>query len=437
MDILTNLYKTDNLSQVDYHFARLIQEITQTADPGVLLGAALVSRATGEGHVCLDLKAWAGRSPADGFPAATAVVCPPLDSWRGQLLSCGAVGRPGEFFPLISDPGDRLYLHRYWDYEHRLADAIRRRVASPMTAAAPQRLKAALDRFFPVPEGAVPDRQKLAALVAATSRLCVISGGPGTGKTTTAAKILGLLAELTRPEPLRAFLCAPTGKAAMRLAEAMDRFKEGQTRDETVREAIPSRTYTIHRLLGTIPGSPYFRHDAENPLAADVVIVDEASMVDIALMAKLMEAIPERATVILMGDRDQLASVEAGAVLGDICGRDYGPPHSEAFERLALGMLGDGSIREGQGGAEVRGLQDHVVRLDKNYRFPDQGPISRFSRAVNRGGPRRRSGSWTRVRVRPFEGGRADPPRTARAPWCQPPSTATGECLPPRSRPKP
>ena len=216
-------------------------------------------------------------------------------------------------------------------------------------------------------------------------RFCVISGGPGTGKTFAMAKILALLLELSKENRLKIILAAPTGKAAARIGESIKAAKKTLNCSVDVIEAIPSETFTIHRMLKTIPGSPYFRHNAENPLDADVVVVDEASMVDLALMSKLVAAVPVDAKLILIGDKDQLASVEAGSVLGDIC--DWNNIHGfsihfrNKMEKL-LGQKIDVSSKEHK---DSPGLYDCMVVLKKNYRFTDKSGIGELSRAVNHG----------------------------------------------------
>ena len=161
------------------------------------------------------------------------------------------------------------------------------------------------------------DWQKFSAFVSVLKRFCVISGGPGTGKSSVIAKIIALILEQRKGNEMRMALAAPTGKAAARLQEAIQDCKETLPVEAHIKQAIPTEASTIHRLLGTIPDSPYFRHHAENKLFFDMVVVDEASMVDLALMSKLVQALPSNARMILLGDKDQLASVEAGAVLGD------------------------------------------------------------------------------------------------------------------------
>jgi exodeoxyribonuclease V alpha subunit len=249
-----------------------------------------------------------------------------LKVWCKRLRESKVVGAPGQYKPLILDEGSRLYLFRYWDYQEKLLDLIRRRVSEDGQAVNATALKKGLERLFPGSHGGEIDWQKVAALTALMKRFCVISGGPGTGKTTTVAKILALLLEQGNSEKVRIALAAPTGKAAARLQETIKLAKEKLHCADTIKGAIPEEASTIHRLLGSIPGSPYFRHNGQDPLLVDVVVVDEASMVDMALMSKLVQALPSQSRLVLLGDKDQLASVEAGAVLGDIC--DTGQVHN-------------------------------------------------------------------------------------------------------------
>lgn len=214
--------------------------------------------------------------------------------------------------PLIIED-DRLYFHRYWAYEQLLARKIvaMTNIENRMTAS-----KDLIDRYFPsITE--TPDWQREAAETALKSTFCIITGGPGTGKTTTVVKILALLQE-SAEQPLAIALAAPTGKAAMRLQESIGNNKHNLPCSDAVKHLIPETVTTLHRLLGPHPPSPYFKHHAENPLPFDLVVVDEASMVDLALMSKLTDALKPCARLILLGDKDQLASVESGAVLADL-----------------------------------------------------------------------------------------------------------------------
>jgi len=212
---------------------------------------------------------------------------------------------------------DRLYLHRYWLYESRLAQQLTKitqlKVSNkPKTTADFSTL---LDKYFGNSE--TIDWQRAAATMAINQAFCMITGGPGTGKTTTVVKILALLQELS-DQPLLIALAAPTGKAAMRLQESIGFNKAALPCIAAIKSAIPESVTTLHRLLGAKPPSPYFRHNAKQPLVYDLVVVDEASMVDLALMSKLVDALKPGARLILLGDKDQLASVESGVVLADL-----------------------------------------------------------------------------------------------------------------------
>lgn len=373
-----------SFSPLDLHFARFIARISGDARPEVFWAVALVSRSTGDGNICLDLPAWAGgRSVKLG---ETSFITPAVSDWLQVLADNSAVGRPGDYRPLILDHKGRLYLYRYWDYENILVAFIRGRVqgeggCGDCFQGDLQLLKEKLSLLFP-PETAAPgpDWQKLAAATALLQKFTVISGSPGTGKTTTVTKIMALLIEMSTDKQMNIALTAPTGKAAVRLQEAVKKTRLLLPCSETVRAAIPEQASTIHRLLGSRPDSPYFRHNRENPLPADVVIVDEASMVDLPLLSKLVQALPAAAKLILLGDRDQLTSVEAGAVLGDICGASPLDVFSGAFIDQLEKMTGDnwqGSLREGGSG-----MQDCLAPLQHNYRFGAASGIGRVSAAV-------------------------------------------------------
>ncbi len=214
--------------------------------------------------------------------------------------------------PLVLED-NRLYTHRYWFYEQRLAAQLHQR-CRPYDDH--PELETTLDRYFePIKEKT--DWQRLAAENAVRQQFSIITGGPGTGKTTTVVKILAILQEL-HPHPLHIALTAPTGKAAMRLQESILGNKTALACSDPIKNAIPEQVSTIHRLLGALPPTPYFKHHAKNPLTHDLVVVDEASMVDLALMSKLVDALKPGARLILLGDQNQLASVESGAVLADL-----------------------------------------------------------------------------------------------------------------------
>jgi exodeoxyribonuclease V alpha subunit len=372
------LYDSGLFSFLDIRFAAFISGLDKGKnDREIMLSAALLSRNQRMGHICLDLPAMADQYISE--KSAKGIRCPKSADWIRILENSPVVGKAGDFRPLILDEKQRLYLHRYWEYEQHLAAEIRKRIPAVREKRDLSGLKEKLEQFFPSRNPEETDWQKVAVFTALTRRFCVISGGPGTGKTTTVARILALLTETGEESPPRIALTAPTGKAAARLQEAILREKE--------RNAFPIRfsgeASTIHRLLGTVPGSADFRHHAGNPLHTDVLIVDEASMVDMALMSKLLQALPRHARLILLGDKDQLASVEAGYVLGDIC--DTGNVHSfsPSFCQAVREYTGQ-SLNFAAKGEETE-ICDCIVHLQKSYRFQDAGGIRQVSREINRG----------------------------------------------------
>jgi len=328
--------------------------------------ATFASSAVGHGNICVDL--------ADLF--CSSEVAAAADSLRSSKM----VGQPGEYRPLILDNANRLYLHRYWKYESDLAKTLVS-MASDLPDVDTDLLKDGISRLFQKTAES-SDWQAIAAAAAIRSRFCVISGGPGTGKTTTVVKIIALLLEQARGSRMRIGLGAPTGKAAARLKESI--YSAGKKLAEltTVADSIPSDVATIQRLLGVIPDSCRFRHNADNPLPFEVIVIDEASMVPLALMAKLVEALAPGSRLILLGDRDQLASVEAGAVLGDICNTGHGFGFSSAFQSFIAETTGS-TIPESFVGVDVPPLADSVVVLQKNYRFGEKSGIGLVSAAIN------------------------------------------------------
>jgi exodeoxyribonuclease V alpha subunit len=383
-DILYRLSSSGILSHIDIHFALFACSLSGADMPELSLAAALVSSRARQGDICLDLSAIAGTQMVAEGDGEIPVICPDLRLWSEKLMGSDVVGNPGDYKPLILDNNHRLYLFRYWDYQEKLADLIRKRVSDNEGTINRAALKDGLERLIPGEGNGDINWQKVAALTAVTKKLCVITGGPGTGKTTTIAAILALLLEQDTSRRMRIALVAPTGKAASRLQESIEITKKHLRCSGSIKGAIPTETSTIHRLLGTIPHSPYFRYNSSNKLAIDVVVIDEASMVDLALMSKLVQALPMKSRLILSGDKDQLASVEAGAVLGDICDRGIGHSFSPRFCRDLKEIAGytiDGNGCERKGSQ----LQDCIIQLKKNYRFDSHSGMGFMSQAVNEG----------------------------------------------------
>jgi len=382
-DNFLRLHQAGILTDIDVHFARFMANLADSKYQEIFLGAALVSNVTGKGDVCLDLALFAGKPLLEKDDGMDAVICPELSVWKDNLMSTGIVGRPEDFCPLILDKENRLYLYRYWEYEKKLSDSIKERVKEDIGGINLSLIKDSINRLFPERIDGDVNWQKVAAVTSAFKKFCVISGGPGTGKTTTVAKILALLLEQkSKEENPRIFLAAPTGKAAARLSESIENIKKELNCKDYIKAAIPAEAFTIHRMLKTIIRSPFFRHNSEKPLPADIVVVDEASMVDLPLMSKLIQAVPVDARLILIGDSDQLASVDPGSVLGDICGnkslRGFTTNFVNKVEELTDEKITD-SIKQRK---DIKALHDCIVVLKKNYRFADSSGIGGLSRAV-------------------------------------------------------
>jgi exodeoxyribonuclease V alpha subunit len=306
---------------LDVELARTLTALANEQSDAVQLAIALVSRALRDGHVCLPLSTVATHNLTDEQGELTGLVCPELAPWCDELTRSPLVARSGsDARPLVLDEQGRLYLARYFDHERAVA---RRLTHLSCTPCAPVSLPAALiEQLFPSRAGQ-PDRQRDAALASQGRMLSILVGGPGTGKTSTCVKLLALLAAgaLERgAKPPKVLLLAPTGKAAQRLSEAIGSARDKLAFDETLRASIPTSALTIHRALKATPNaSTRFRHNAREPLDCDVVLLDEASMVDLALMRHLLDALPAHARLIMLGDPDQLSAVEAGGVLSDLC----------------------------------------------------------------------------------------------------------------------
>ena len=396
------------LRDLDVQLAQLLAR--WDADYSIQLAVAMTSQELGRGHVCFDLTTWPER----------------LEQWHSQLVDRPLIDKQladnsfewptttvaalmeklqhSPLVRLVSDPSvveeqagqpltlfaGRLYLSRYFRFEQQVACWLQQASLPIATSADIPELAQQLRQLFtPQPE---VDWQAVAVATACDGRFTLISGGPGTGKTTTVTKLLALLVAQSE-QPLLIRLAAPTGKAAARLTESIAKAKTdlaGQVNASWL-AGIPTQASTLHRLLGVIPSLPEFRHNGQNPLPLDVLVVDEASMIDLPMMARLLAALPPQARLILLGDKDQLASVEAGAVLGDICQFVAQGVSSQQAQQLQ-----QRTGYELQNYVQPAGhpLRDRLCLLRKSYRFAADSGIGKLAEAVNNGDVKAAHAVW-------------------------------------------
>ncbi len=368
------------LGAADVHVAVALCRLHHVDDDLVLLGAAFATRAPRAGHSCLDVDLVA-TSVVDELVASpdvdpvAALPWPDPDRWLAALQGSSIVGPGGGAAPLVVE-GRRVFLSRMWQQEVDVAADLGRRAAVSLSTVDGPRLDAMLDALFP--DGDDADPQRAAVRAAVEGRLTVLAGGPGTGKTWTVARALAALVDqfLARGEVPGIALVAPTGKAAARLDEGVrEAVASMDVRDE-VRDVLRElpRGQTIHRLLGRRSATRFW-HDRDRPLAHDIVVVDETSMASLSLTAHLLDAIRADAHVILVGDPGQLASVEAGSVLGDVVGD---PPAAGVVvlrrpRRFAEGS-GIGALATAIHGADADAALAALVDRDDLHWLPTADP---------------------------------------------------------------
>ncbi|MFI3122625.1 MAG: exodeoxyribonuclease V subunit alpha [Methylococcales bacterium] len=372
-------------------FATFLNEQSgNNADPVVLLAAAFVSYELSRGEVFLDLNEFFEAEEEfheiDITPEKLH-----FKNWEKafsqatEIIGCGAGNSP-----LVWDKTHhRLYLRRYWTYQKTVDDMIAKRLTLTAETTLSAEITAKLHELFLPEEGKTaqkPDWQKIACAVALRSKFAIITGGPGTGKTTTVTKLLILLVLLMReknPNP-KILLAAPTGKAANRVSESINDAlakleKNGMISNE-IKSLIPQKASTIHRLLGSSATSRLKKHNRHNPLSADIVIVDEASMIDLEMMAALLDALPENAQLILLGDKDQLSSVEPGYVFGNLCL----DAEKDAYDKETLDWISnytDEKIKPKSG--YISAINQQTVMLKYSHRFNQDSGIGQLANFVN------------------------------------------------------
>jgi exodeoxyribonuclease V alpha subunit len=426
IEVIESWVQRQWLREIDLALTRFLWQEAPDASPELLLAIVLTSHQLGRGHVCLDLKSiltdpnqfLALPPDPDSEEDPDAVIEPAhllagvsLPIWALKIRHPELVSDGAGKSPLVFD-GERLYLRRFWIYERSVEVAIRARllIRTEIDLTLPeQELSDSLSVLFPPEKPSeshspssppekrrLTDWQKVACALAARSAFSIITGGPGTGKTTTVVKLLALLNLIALNQqnspPLRICLAAPTGKAAARLKEAIagaiHRLPACVLEQPGLQKAIPTEVITLHRLLGTRPHSREFRHHARNPLSLDVLVVDEASMVDLEMMAALLSALPAHARLILLGDKDQLASVEAGSVLGELCRRAQQGHFTPATAHWINAVAGE-TIEAEFIDARGHALDQHIVMLRESHRFTAESGIGQLAAAVNAGSAER------------------------------------------------
>lgn len=385
------------LSHLDRAFVRFLQDQEPDVDDLVLWAGALVSHQLGRGEVFLDLDklcrqpgltlALPNEDDAGQFEHDESFAVLPkhqLEHWQTGLSQSSLVGLANGNTPLVLD-GKRLYLRRYWQYQQILDQAILQRL-QPIRDTLPAAVQDDIKALFPESKEH-PDWQKIACVLALRARFAIITGGPGTGKTTTLTKLLALLIKLANDESgpahkLNILLAAPTGKAAARVSESISKALEKLEISDAIKQLIPQKASTLHRLLGSRHDSRRYLHDRNNPLVADIVIVDEASMIDLEMMASLLDALADSTQLILLGDKDQLASVEAGSVMGDLCHGAENAAYDEQTRAWINPYLDNKLDTTAVAGSAIN---QQTVMLRYSHRFGEHSGIGQLAKAVNHG----------------------------------------------------
>ena len=388
------------LNHLDRAFVRFLLDQEPDASHLVLWAGALVSHQLGLGEVYLDIEKLC-RQPdvtlaiprdensqpeaSESLTELSSLKANKLEHWQKELAGSSLVGLGQGNTPLVL-AGNRLYLRRYWQYQQTLNTAIQQRLQL-IRAELPDDLRKQITILFSTKSPEQPDWQKIACVLALRARFTLITGGPGTGKTTTLTKLLALLIELANSESnnnrkLKILLAAPTGKAAARVSESISNALNKLDIANDIKQQIPNKASTLHRLLGSRRDSRLYVHHRNNPLVADIVIVDEASMIDLEIMAALMDALPESTNLILLGDKDQLASVEAGSIMGDLCRGAENAGYDKQTRAWIKQNTGEGLSNPNIVGSAIN---QQTVMLRYSHRFGEHSGIGQLAKAVNAG----------------------------------------------------
>ena len=372
LNIIRKHVQQNGIDYCHYTLAQFINRSFPDASELCLWIAVLVNLEIDKANVCLEIKSIEQKSRTWGWQNI-----PPLAELEAIIQGCPLIGKPGDELPLIADNG-KLYLHRYYHYEKSISEHL-------LARSGHQRLMSGaetevIDRLFDQGgDSTQPDMQKVAAIVCSLHPLGIISGGPGTGKTYTVGKIMALLIE--QQNDIKIQLAAPTGKAAMKLSQSIINMRDNLPLDPQLRGLIPQQALTLHRLLAIDRYSHRPRYNQYHPLDCDLLVLDEASMIDQQMMALLCDALRPDARLILLGDKDQLSSVEAGSVFADLSGGLQQTSFNPQQQRQLLqGWEYPVSMNTSQ-----HALADQLVVLDRSHRFDQASAIGRIAELINTG----------------------------------------------------
>jgi len=380
--IYNKIANLDFILSIDRHFALFCQRLHGSESDLLKSAALLCSNRVFRGDIYLDLNTISDFNNLYLDEDIENISLPQKDLWIEELKLSSIVGSPGEKKPLILNEDGHLYLYRYWHYEKIIHKKINQLIEERFEYNR-ELAQNIIEELFDIHDNEI-NYQALSALMSLQKGITVISGGPGTGKTTTAIKILILLCEDLKSRGVAPLikLCAPTGKASTRLIESIGTGKSNIDYDSAVLEMIPDSASTIHRLLGAGSVNTHFRFNEENPLNCNILLIDETSMVESSLMANLLSAINRGTRVIMLGDMHQLTSVGAGSVFSDICNSGNEIHYSDDFLTENSWLVKSSQIKEKK---EEKKYGDFIVKLQKSYRFNDQSGIGMISKAVLQG----------------------------------------------------
>ncbi len=363
------------ITSLEVEFTRFLLQISPDESEKVLLAASACVYAQSNGHVCLDFQKWEEEflfnEPGTDIQITEAL----KNDWISALKNSDLVSSGKELQPLVLED-DRLYLQRFWKYEEELAEWMKEK-SSVVHDISEKKKKVLRSLLVPLGDLFETNWQHLAVMLSFLKDLVIISGGPGTGKTYTVLNIIAAHKMAHAGKPFRIALAAPTGKAARRLMDSIEEGRENLPKEYQSEMDIPDSALTVHKLLGANFRGSQFKFNEQNKLPYDMVVIDEASMLDITMWVRLIRSIGSTTKLVVLGDKDQLASVEAGSILGDICGGEN--TFSPAISTYVADING---MKLSTTNAKPM-INDCVVFLTKSYRFGEESGIGTFAQAVN------------------------------------------------------